>query len=122
MKPRHMVYTAPVLNLRVCLRNPADAPDASVDRYGRETESADWGEMLWAARRDRRPDVEEGEERESFTLATVWTIRWRAGVAADALILYNGDVYESIGPPREMGGTGFGRATRYLELHTILRK
>lgn len=123
MKPRHASYTPPVLNLRVRLRDPSAEPPGTRDRLGRLVgDGAEWGDEIWAARRDRRPETDEGEDRESFTLTTVWTIRWRAGVAADARILYNGDVFESVGPPREMGGAGYGRATRYLEIHTILRK
>ena len=120
---RRFRYTPPALVRRIRLRNPADAPTPETDAAGRVVSQPEWGEVVWAARRDGRPR-EESEIRDAVEIrsaVTVWTIRKRSNVAADVQVVSEGEVFDAIGLPIERGGPEFGRADRYLEIHTIRR-
>lgn len=125
MMPRR-VFRPPLLNYRIRLRNPEDAPTVDRDRYGEiptDAEEGDWGVLLWAGRRDRRPDQQLEEQGTLiYSQQVIWTIRDRDGVAEDCQVLWNGEIYESEGPPRRVGGVEHGTASRYLEIYTKLRK
>lgn len=115
-------YRAPTLNLRVCVRNPSERPAEAVDAYGRPTGGgAEWGMMVWAARRDARPTEEFEEQATLRKQVVVWTMRRRSGVDPDAEVVHDGQVYESAGPARLVGGVNFGTGAEYMELHTVQR-
>ena len=116
------MYRPPPLVRRVRVRNPGDRPALDANVFGRATSEPNWGIVVWAHRRDRSPIDRAEDDVEFREGSVVWTIRHRTGVASNAEVVYEGEVYESIGPPVERGGSGFGRLTRYLEIHTRLRK
>lgn len=120
--PRSRPYHPPVLQYRVTLRNPSEAPEPTKDRYGRTTAQADWGVQVWAGRRDRVPEQLLEEAAVVYAMTTVWTIRDRNGIDPDVEVVFKGKVYRSVGPPVERGGPDFGRRERYLEIHTRLRE
>ena len=129
--PRSRPYHPPVLQHRIALRNPSDAPDAKEDRYGRILPDAQqpeqwrtWaaGVEVWAGRRDRVPEQLLEEGAVVYAMTTVWTVRHRDGIDPDVEVVYDGKVWRSLGPPVERGGPDFGRRERYLEIHTRLRE
>ena len=116
-------YKAPVLNLRITLRNPSDKPASVRGEYGSEVAPPEWGDSVKAARYDRSPRMNVEESIVVREITTVWTIRERPGIDADVEIVDPaGEVFQSIGPTVLRGGANFGRASRYLEIETILRK
>ena len=121
-RPPQRAYTPPHFRYRIRLRNPAARPDPERDAFGRITNDAEWGILLWAGRRDRDPQqiLEEGVV--VYANTSIWTIRYRENVDPDVEVVYRGKTYRSIGPPVERGGSEFGRASRYLEIHTRLRE
>ena len=116
-------YQPPTLDKLIRVRNPADAPAEAADRYGRPTgAAANYGYSVYANRRDRGPTTRNEEGAEIFEGSTVWTIRARAGIDANAeVVAPGGIVYESIGPPVERGGPNGETLARYLEVHTRRR-
>lgn len=129
-------YHPPKLDTLVWLRYPADQPTVEEDRLGRiinaptfagrQDPDGDnghtWGILVYANRRDRTPYTEYEEGATAYVGITVWTIRHRDDVAADAeVVTAQEKVHEIQGPPVERGGSNGGRGTRYLELHTTLR-
>ena len=128
--PRSRPYHPPVLQYRVRLRNPSDAPPPERDRYGRVTNQDDWGVEVWSGRRDRVPEQLLEEGAIVYAMTTVWTVREprgslsdeMAGIDPDVEVVFDGKVWRSLGPPVERGGPDFGRRERYLEIHTRLRE
>ena len=79
---------------------------------------------MYASKRDRRPSTEYEENITVHQLITVWTIRKNDDVTVDSdanVLDYEGKIYESLGPPRIMGGPGFGLQHTYLEIFTVRR-
>ena len=114
-------WKAPVLNLRVTIRNPANKPATTRGEYGGEIFPPTWGNEVYASRYDRSPRTNIEENISIRAITTVWTIRERPGIDADAEIVTPDGVYQSIGPPALRGGANFGRASKYLEIETVLR-
>ena len=116
-------WKAPVLRLRVTIRNPSEKPDSVRGEYGGEVAPPEWGNSVYASRYDRSPRTNIEENISIRAITTVWTIRERPGIDADAeIVTPDGEVFQSIGPTALRGGANFGRASRYLEIETILRK
>ncbi len=119
---RYPRYHPPALTELVTIRNPADRPEATQDRYGRVTQP-DWGARVLANRRDRAPYTSYEEQATVLVGLTIWTIRDRPNVAHDVeVVTSDGQVYEPVGPPVQRGSWNGGRASRYLELNTRRRQ
>ena len=118
-------WKAPGLTLRVTLRNPSDKPATARGEYGGEVAPPTWGNEVYASRYDRSPRTNIEENISIREITTVWTIRKNTSIEVDAdveIVVKNGDIYQSIGPPVLRGGPNFGRLSQYLEIETILRK
>ena len=125
--PRPRPYTPPALNYRVRIRNPANRPEFSRDDVGRATNDPDvedlsWQIDVWAGRRDREPQQLLEEAAIVYAMTTIWVIRYRRDVDPDVEVVYDGRVFRSVGPPVERGGPEYGRAAKYLEIHSRLRE
>ena len=123
MPRRYPLYRPPPLDKRVWIRDPDARPD-DVDRFETDPEAAPgWGASgVWAAKRDRHARFQSEEDVAVFEGDTVFTIRFRDGVAANAEVVYRDKIYEAQGEPLERGGAGSGRSARYLEIVTKLRQ
>ena len=115
-------FTPPTLRFLVTLRNPSKKPETQRDEYGGDIAPPEWGVKVWAARRDRSPGLEIEEKILIRELTTIWTIRERAGVDANAEIVYGGEVYQAVGPAMRIGGPDYGLASKFLMIETTLRK
>lgn len=115
-------YRAPRLNRRVILRNPADRPAVETDDYGNEVDDPPpWGNEVWAARRDRRADVQHEDAVQVYEQVSVFTVRRPAfAVAADVQVVDGGDVFHAQGPPLERGRRG--NSATHLEIIATLRR
>ena len=117
------VYTPPPLNQRCTIRNPADRPSPTPDAFGRPVEPESWGDEVWCHAVDRNPTEPQAEEDVLVREArTVFTIRARSGIAADAEVVFAGAVYELLASPVRRGGLGQGRLAEYMELHAQRRE
>ena len=119
---RRTLYSPRPLDKLVKLRNPDDKPDVATDDYGQDIEEPTWGVDVHANKRDQAPVTQYEEGVTVYVAQVVWTIRYRENVAPNVEIVYKGDVYFSEGPPVERGGVNGGSASRYLEIHTKLRR
>ena len=120
-------YNAPLLNRRVRLRNPDEQPPTPTDDFGREIVPPAWGNDAWAERRDLVPQTVNEEGVAVHEGSTIWTIRYRADVAANVQVIeLNADrslsslVFESVGPAVERGRRGSGAS--HLQIFTKLRQ
>lgn len=112
----------PPLTLRVWLRDPDARPDG-VDRFETDREQAlSWGDVVWAARRDRHARFQTEEDVGILEADVIFTIRWRDGVVSGAEVVYRDKIHEAQGEPLERGGPTGGRSARYLEIVTKLRQ
>ena len=115
-------YNPPILNTRVTLRNPSEKPQTKRDRYGREIPSSEhWGVEIFAARKDLTAKTLYEEQLTVNEGTTVWTVRHRTIIDSDAEIVEKGIIYESVGPPRLMGGVNYGLRGKFFEIRTIRR-
>ena len=115
-------YHPPPLDILVTLINPSERPGGTRSRYGLVIPEADYGVEAWAGRRDRTPEtLSEGGEL-IYVLNTVWTIRYRTDLDANVEVHYGEQVFRAVGPAVLRGGPAFGRRTKYLEIHTELRR
>lgn len=116
-------YIPPPMNRRIKVRNTADRPASMTDEIGRPTTTQTWGEPLWANRRDQSPFTQLDEGVEVISSGrTIWTIRYKSDISADAEVVDSDDVVWSlVGSPVERGGANGYMAQMYLELHTERR-
>lgn len=80
-----------------------------------------WGVVVWANRADRAPREQIQDGVLVNIGSTIWTIRYRENVAPDVEVVYQGQTFDSVGPPVIRGGAGHGRAVKYLEIHSRRR-
>ena len=73
-----------------------------------------WGAIVWGQRFDQRANFSPEEGVPVFESVSTWTIRHRAGIAANAEIVHGGLIYEAQGEPLERGGPTGRRAARVL--------
>ena len=126
------VYTPPPMNDRCMVRNPGDKPTATEDAFGNPVIEPEWGDALWCHTMDRNPTEPQAEEDVVVREArTVFTIRARMGIAADAEVVYpvnhdgsmnaESQIYELVAPPVRRGGLGQGILAKFMELHAQRR-
>ncbi len=127
-----------MLQHRVTLRNPSEAPETTSDRYGRDllpaSQSDAWrtwaaGVEVWAGRRDRTPQQLLEEGAVVFGQQVVWTVRksvetlMQSGRLDPNVEIVQGDsVWRSKGPPVVRGGPDYGRSAIYYEIVTEIRE
>jgi SPP1 family predicted phage head-tail adaptor len=58
---------------------------------------------VWARMEFHRSFEAEAQGREYAQMALFFTVRWRDDIEAEHRIVYDGDTYEIIGRPRELG-------------------
>lgn len=111
-------YTPPYLDRLIKIRNPADEPVTPKDSAGRPINPPDWGNEVFAARRDQTPFTEIAEGVQVRTGRSVFTIYYRDGIAPDAVVVdQGGQVFYLVGEPVKRGGVGGEIVEQYLELH-----
>ena len=112
-------YNPPILNRQITIRNPEDEPTIPEDDIGNPLgQLPEWGFVVWASRRDQAPFTEIAEAVQIRAGRSVFTIRHRAGISPNALILdSDGTPFILAGNPVERGGVTGEMFERYLELH-----
>lgn len=116
-------YVPPTMNTYVKIRNPADKPASTVDRYGQPVDDMDWGDPAWSNKTDQRPFTEIADGVRVRAGRSVFTIRYQPGIAPDASVydVDEGVEYFLVGRPVERGGSNAGMLERFLELHCEAR-
>ena len=111
-------YSPPILDREITIRNPEDEPEIARDSFGRPLAPPDWGDVVWANRRDQAPFTEVSEAVQVRAGRSVFTIRHREGISPNAVIVdSDGTPFALAGNPVERGGVNGGMFQRYLELH-----
>ena len=112
-------YIPPLLLFRIRLRNPVQRPaPTQVDAFGRSTGPEPvWGIVVWAARRDLPPIDIVDEGVATLLQRTIWTVRHRKDIDPDVEVVFDGEVWQSDGPPVSRGGPGSGHQQRYLDIY-----
>ena len=119
-----MRYVPPRLNELIRIRNPQEEPTRDRDAFGAPTDDEPvWGIEVWASKRDQAPFTEIGESIQVRAGRTVFTIRKRDGIRADAEIVDSGGIiYSFVGAPIERGGNQGRMAARYYEIFAERRQ
>jgi SPP1 family predicted phage head-tail adaptor len=69
---------------------------------------------VWAWMQFHKSDEGEAASREYAEMGLYFTIRWRSDVSAEHRVVYEGENYEIIGRPREIG------RRQWLKIHARL--